>query len=198
MRKNLLHVGCGSSSIKDLKGFNQKTWGEIRFDIDIAASPDILGTLTDMSQVETNSIDAIYSSHNIEHLFAHEVPQAFSEFFRVLRDDGFLVLTCPDLQSVCAAVANDNLLGTLYQAPIGPIAAIDILYGERSYLQGGKIYMAHKCGFTYSVLTGLLSQAGFKGFYGGARPECYDLWTVAFKQKKQNSGVEAMALSFLP
>ena len=27
-----------------------------------------------MSAVETNSVDAIYSSHNIEHVFPHEVP----------------------------------------------------------------------------------------------------------------------------
>ena len=36
-----------------------------------------------MSQVKSESVDAIYSSHNIEHIFPHEVPIAFREFHRV-------------------------------------------------------------------------------------------------------------------
>ncbi|MDO8705893.1 MAG: methyltransferase domain-containing protein [Sulfuricaulis sp.] len=61
--------------------------------------------MTDMSAVATGSVDAVYSSHNIEHLYPHEVPVALAEFRRVLRGDGLLVIACPDLQSVCALVA---------------------------------------------------------------------------------------------
>ena len=58
--KTLLNVGCGLSNISELKGFNNGTWKEIRFDIDEVVEPDVLGTLTDMSLVKTASIDAIY------------------------------------------------------------------------------------------------------------------------------------------
>jgi len=68
-------------------------------DIDPSVAPDIVGTMTDMSAVATASIDAIFSSHNIEHLYPHEVPIALAEFLRVLKDDGFAVVTCPDLRS---------------------------------------------------------------------------------------------------
>ena len=99
--KSFLHVGCGHKNKKDLKGFNDQDWEEIRFDIDQKLNPDIVGTLTDMSSISAHAVDAVYSSHNIEHLFPHEVVIALKEFHRVLKDDGIAVITCPDLQSTC-------------------------------------------------------------------------------------------------
>ena len=64
--KTLLNVGCGLSDISELKGFNNPNWKEIRFDIDKAVNPDVLGTLTDMSLVDTASIDAIFSSYTLD------------------------------------------------------------------------------------------------------------------------------------
>ena len=118
--KSFLHVGCGPQNKTGLKGFNSDEWKEIRFDIDENVNPDIQGTLTDMSLVDSSSVDAIFSSHNIEHIFAHEVPIALREFNRVLKDDGIVVITCPDLQSVCEAVAKNKLLEPLYVSPAGP------------------------------------------------------------------------------
>jgi len=88
--KTFLHVGCGPQH-KDhtTSGFNTPEWFELRLDIDKSVAPDIIGTMTDMSAVETSSVDAIFSSHNIEHLSPHEVPVALSEFRRVLKPDGF-------------------------------------------------------------------------------------------------------------
>jgi predicted SAM-dependent methyltransferase len=115
--KTLLHVGCGSLNKSGLKGFDSVEWLEIRFDIDPSVYPDIEGTLTDMHAVASGSVDAVYSSHNIEHVFPHEVHTVLLEFHRVLKEDGIVVLTCPDLQSVCQAVVNDTLLETLYESP---------------------------------------------------------------------------------
>ena len=60
--KTLLHVGCASLNISHLKGFNQDHWIEIKFDIYKSLNPDIIGNITGMSMVETESIDAIYSA----------------------------------------------------------------------------------------------------------------------------------------
>jgi predicted SAM-dependent methyltransferase len=49
------------------------------------AKPDIQGTISNMTMVASASVDAIYSAHNIEHLYAHEVPVAMREFYRVLK-----------------------------------------------------------------------------------------------------------------
>ena len=89
-----------------------------------------------MSAVDDKSFDAIFSSHNIEHVYPHEVGQVLNEFLRVLSDDGFVVLTCPDLQAVCEVVAADKLLEPLYKSPVGPISPLDVLYGHRPAISG--------------------------------------------------------------
>ena len=48
--------------------------------------------------------------------------------------------------------------------------AIDVLYGHREAVAKGKIYMAHKTGFTYSTLYNAFFKAGFKFNVGSARP----------------------------
>ncbi|OYY14139.1 MULTISPECIES: methyltransferase domain-containing protein [unclassified Polynucleobacter] len=196
--KKFLHVGCGPQNKTNLRGFDSSAWSEVRFDIDPKVSPDIQGTLIDMSLVQAESMDALYSSHNIEHIFPHEVPVALAEFYRVLKPDGFVVITCPDLQSVCEAVASDNLLSPLYNSPAGPIAAIDILYGHRGYISDGNHFMAHKCGFTYSALGDAFLCAGFKEIYGGRRPASFDLWLVAFKNDMAPGQSQEIASTFLP
>src|ERR1700734_2092047 len=196
--KTFLHVGCGPENKSRLKGFNSVEWREIRFDIDPSVNPDIEGTLTDMDAVATGSVDAVFSSHNIEHVFPHEVHTVLLEFHRVLKQDGIVVLTCPDLVSVCQAVANDRLMETLYESPAGPIAPIDILYGHRDAVANGKIHMAHKTGFTYSTLQDAFFKAGFKFNVGAARPTSFDLWIVAFKQLLSSEAAMKIAVNYLP
>ena len=196
--KIFLHVGCGHLNKSSCLGFENDNWKEIRLDIDKNVNPDIVGTLTDMKLVESGSVDAIYSSHNIEHIFPHEVPIALREFYRVLKEDGMVVITCPDLQSVCEAVLQDKLLEPLYESDIGPISPIDILYGHRGFIAQGNEYMAHKGGFTYSVLDRAFYEAGFKIRYGGRRPAAWDLFIVAFKQEKSDEEIKKIALQFLP
>jgi SAM-dependent methyltransferase len=198
MTKKFLHVGCGQQTQQDLIGFSASEWQEIRYDIDAEAKPDIQGTISNMTMVASASVDAIYSAHNIEHLYAHEVPVAMREFYRVLKADGIAVITCPDLISVCNVIAQDRLLEPLYDSPSGPIAPIDILYGHRKHLRTGNGYMAHKSGFTYKTLTSTLLQAGFQHCWGGSRPSHYDLWVVAFKSKKTEQEIIESALKFLP
>lgn len=198
MIKKFLHVGCGPQNKLSLKGFNGDDWQEIRFDIDPKVSPDIQGTLTDMSLVESGSVDAIFSSHNIEHIFPHEVPLALAEFNRVLRSNGIVVITCPDLQSACEAVVQDKLLEPLYESSAGPISPIDILYGHRLAMQQGNHFMAHKCGFTYSALGGAFLAAGFKEIFGGRMPATFDLWIVAFKEEIGEQEAREVAMTFLP
>ena len=179
--KIFLHVGCGPKR-KDRTTAGFADWNELRFDIDESVQPDLVGTMTDMSSVSTESVDAVFSSHNIEHLYPHEVPVALSEFLRVLKPDGFAVITCPDLQAVCALVAEDKLTEPAYTSPAGPIAPLDILYGHRPPMARGNLYMAHRCGFTEKVLCGTLQASGFKSVASKKRGTPYfDLWALATK-----------------
>jgi ubiquinone/menaquinone biosynthesis C-methylase UbiE len=179
--KTFLHVGCGPKR-KDRTTAGFASWNELRFDIDESVQPDLVGTMTDMSSVASESVDAVFSSHNIEHLYPHEVPVALSEFLRVLKPDGFAVITCPDLQAVCALVAEDKLTEPAYTSPAGPIAPLDILYGHRPPMARGNLYMAHRCGFTEKVLSGTLQSSGFKRVASMKRGTPYfDLWALATK-----------------
>lgn len=171
-----LHVGCGPKR-QDHTPFAGKPWRELRLDIDARVHPDVVGTMTDMGAVADASVDAVFSSHNIEHLYPHEVALALAEFRRVLKPGGLILITCPDLKSVCSLVAEDKLTEAAYQSGMGPITPLDILYGHRASMQQGNLYMAHRCGFTAKVLAGTLQSAGFSSAVK-ARPQHFDLWAL--------------------
>lgn len=197
--KTFLHVGCGPKHKNQTTlGFNSQAWQEKRLDIDANVAPDVVGTMTDMSAVPSGSVQAVFSSHNIEHLYPHEVPLALAEFARVLSEDGFVVITCPDLQSVCQLVAEDKLTDPAYVSPAGPIAPIDILYGHRPPMARGNLYMSHRCGFTRKVLLGTLQAAGFKSVAALARPRHFDLWAVATKSPMEESDLRELAAAHFP
>ena len=197
--KKFLHVGCGPKrKDRTTPGFSSPEWHELRLDIDESVQPDIVGTMLDMGAVADASVDAIYSSHNIEHLYPHEVPRALAEFRRVLKADGFLVLTCPDLQSVCALVAEDKLADPAYISSAGPITPIDILYGHRVPMASGNLFMAHRCGFTLKVLIGTLRLAGFVSVAGKRREDFFDLWALATMQPMDEADLRQLAALHFP
>ncbi len=198
--KTFLHTGCGQKNKKQTtQGFNTSDWEEVRLDIDSRVKPDIIGSITDMSEVETASMDGVFSSHNIEHLYPHEVPQALSEIARVLKPDGFLILTCPDLQSVCKLIAEDKLTDPAYHSPAGPIAPIDILYGHRPSVAQGNLHMAHRCGFTQKVLVSVLNSSGFQltASIKRAHPH-FDLWAAAVKRRVSEKDLKSLAAGHFP
>jgi SAM-dependent methyltransferase len=158
----LLHVGCGPRSDKKLPSrFYEGAWREIRYDIDPATAPDVVGSIADLRAFGDGQVDAIWSSHNLEHLYPHEVPVALREFARVLKPGGFLLAVMPDLQAVAAFVAADRLDEPVYYAPIGPVSAHDMLFGHRASVAAGHTYMAHRTGFTQRSLATALQTAGF-------------------------------------
>jgi protein O-GlcNAc transferase len=178
--KTVLHVGCGVNNPKKLHArFNREDWHEIRYDIDPNVQPDIVGDMTNMSAVADSSVDAIWSSHNIEHLYPHQVEVALREFSRVLKPGGFVYMTLPDIQAVAKHVAEGNLETPLYTSPAGPICAIDILYGFRPALASGHLFMAHKTGFTAQTLANKLASAGFQNIE--VKSIQLDLWAIAYK-----------------
>lgn len=179
--KIVLNVGCGYPLRQRLhKHFHGPEWREIRLDIDPAVHPDIVCSMTDMSPVASQSVDAVWSSHNLEHLHRHEVPGALAEFIRVLKANGLLLLTLPDLQQVAELVAADRLEEEAYVSPSGPVSALDMIFGHTASLARGYPFMAHKTGFTLRSLQNLLLEAGFVRVRlkrGGA----FDLWAAAHK-----------------
>jgi predicted SAM-dependent methyltransferase len=69
----------------------------------------------------------LFSPHNIEHLYPHEVSRALSEFARVIKPDGFAVIICPDLKAICHLVAQDRLTDPAYELSMGPISSPELI-----------------------------------------------------------------------
>jgi hypothetical protein len=178
-RRRLLHVGCGMSPRDKLPAiFQSPEWREIRMDIDERVKPDVVGSITDMQAITDASVDAIWSSHNLEHVNSFEVPKVLAEFLRVLKADGFVLLTLPDLRAVARHIVNDQLMEPLYVSASGPITPLDILFGHQASMEAGNGFMAHRTGFTARSLGQALIDAGFAEVrvHEGSR---WDLWAVA-------------------
>ena len=152
----------------------------MRVDINPNVKPDIVASMLAMPMIPAASVDAVWSSHNIEHLYAHEVPVALAEFARVLRPGGVVLLTMPDLQRVAELIVQDKLDEPAYVSPAGPIAPLDILYGHRPQIAMGNVFMAHRTGFTARTLTQVLVNAGLERVKV-ERGKSFDLWAVGYK-----------------
>jgi SAM-dependent methyltransferase len=197
--KTFLHVGCGvNRKDKTTAAFAGDGWRELRLDIDPGVNPDIVGTMTDMTALGSESVDAIFSSQNLEHLYPHEAPLALAEFLRVMKPDGFAVITCPDLQSIAALVAEDKLTDIAYVSAAGPIAPLDVLYGFRPQLALGNLYMAHHCGFNEKVLNSVLVNSGFASIVSLRRASAFDLWAIASKRTLPQSEMRLLAEDHFP
>ncbi len=179
--RTVLHVGCGAADPRKLPAdfFPAGAWREIRLDIDPGVAPDIIASITDMAAVASGSVDAVWSAHNLEHLFAHEVPVALGEFRRVLKPDGFALITVPDLQRVAELVAADRLEEPAYLSPAGPISPRDMLYGFGAAIAGGNVFMAHRTGYTARSLETALRGAGFP-LVRILRDDSFALWAAAY------------------
>jgi len=180
--RRVLHVGCGAPSPDKLPThfFAAGEWQELRLDIDPDVAPDVVASITDMAAVPGCSVDAVWSSHNLEHLFPHEVPLALAEFRRVLKPDGFALMTMPDLQQIAELVAADRLAEPAYMSPMGPISPLDMLYGHGASLARGNAFMGHRGGFTARTLEAALRGAGFP-IVRVMRDGSYALWATAYR-----------------
>lgn len=178
-QRRVLNAGSGSPGPRSLHPcFAGDGWHEVRLDIDPRVGPDVVGSVTDLRpHFDAGTFDAIWSSHNVEHLYAHEVPLAFAEFRRVLKPDGFALITCPDLEAVAAALLAHGPAHVAYEAPAGPITVQDMMFGHGASIASGFTFMAHHNGFTQERLGAVAIAAGFTEVRVG-RGAAYDLWAL--------------------
>ncbi len=197
--KMFLHAGSGKKTYREIPvSFEPPEWKEVRLDIDPTLEPDVVGSLTDMHDIPDNYFDAVFTSHTIEHLYAQEVYYALREMKRVLKPDGFALITCPDLEMVCRLIANGKLLHHLYDSPEGPVTPLDMLYGFRPQISRENTYMAHHTGFTKKVLCDSLVEIGFGAVLGKTRAKDFDLWALATKSSVSSELLTALSQRYFP
>ena len=138
--------------------------------------------------LRAQSFDAVWSSHSLEHLYAHEVPRALSEFVRVLKPDGFALITSPDLETVAALVVERGLEHTAYMSPAGRSHPIDMLFGHSASIARGMTFMAHNTGFTSMSIGNALASAGFAEVL--VKRDRFDLWALALMQEADKEAIQ--------
>ncbi len=155
--KTLLHVGCG---VAPLPGW-LLDHHETRVDVDPAVSPDIVADMRDLGDI--GEYDVVYSCHCLEHLYPHDVNVALTEFLRVLKPEGFVVILVPDLEDIRPT---DDVV---YEVDAGPITGIDMFYGFQQFIKANP-YMAHHTGFVKDRMESALQLAGFSRFQSRRMP----------------------------
>jgi SAM-dependent methyltransferase len=189
-QKRVLSAGSGPASARQLHpAYRTDCWQEVRLDIDPEAKPDIIGSITDMSKlIPSQSFDSVWSSHSLEHLYAHEVPSALGEFRRVLKADGFALITAPDIDSIASIILEHGLEHVAYTSPMGPITPHDMLFGHSASIQRGSVFMAHNTGFTCASLGHHLLDAGFPVVL--AKREQFALWALALMEEADKGMIQ--------
>jgi len=187
--KRVLNAGSGPQSIRRLDAiFDPAAWQEIRIDLDPGVEPDFVGSMTDMrAHFPARSFDAIWSSHSLEHLHSHEISHALAEFRRILRDDGFALIRCPDLETVMTLFLEHGSDHIVYHSAAGPITPLDMMFGHTPSIASGNLHMAHHSGLTAERLGTLLLQADFAEAV--TKRQNFDLWALALTRHADREAI---------
>ena len=194
--KKFLHVGPGGKDKSQSSHvYKLDEWEEVRLDVNKDTSPHILGSMTDLSMIKDGDFRGICSSHNLEHIFAHEVEKTLLGFERILDSEGELFIEVPDLMVCAEAIIKGNFNKTLYESPAGPITPMDMIYGHTKHIAAGNHYMAHKIGFTADILLATLKACGFKSVV--VLRSDYSLHCVAKKGEGLEEDIKKRVLAHL-
>ena len=189
--KKVLNAGCGPANPDRLhRAFRNGAWQEVRMDVDPRVAPDIIGSLEDLGQIADNSFDAVYCSHSLEHLHPHDVVSAIRGIARILRPDGFSLITTPDLEPIAVLIAQGRAEDVAYLSPVGPITALDMLYGHAASIAAGNHFMAHRTGFTEDRIARLLLEARFDEVLV-VKGQSYDLFALALMPEADKDRIVA-------
>lgn len=132
-------------------GSRARVEGWVNFDIRPGPEVDHVGDCFDLSRFADGTVESIYASHVLEHLgYRHELAPALTEWRRVLQPGGTVMISVPDLETLCGLFIYPKLNTQ-----------------ERHFIMemmfGGQTNSAdfHKVGLNFEFLKSLLEAAGF-------------------------------------
>lgn len=133
-----LHIGCKGPKIEGFTRVDVTQWGDV----------DIVTDAQDLNMIKDGEADEIYVSHILEHFSHRKTLDVLREWGRVLKKGGIAYLSVPDFDRlVDLYLASGRMLGQFIQ---------DWNHGGQNYEKD-----VHQRSFTFPVLAGLMSQAGF-------------------------------------
>lgn len=150
--------------------------GYLNVDLDKnAPQVDVVADISQPLPFTNESIDAIMSSHSLEHISYTIIPDVLKDWHRVLKEGGVIDIKVPDGRFAMEAY----IRGTW---------RIDYGFAERNILpmlygNHGDIYQLHKALFTYESLWVLMSKIGFKNINRIFNTEtpAHELWLRGIK-----------------
>jgi ubiquinone/menaquinone biosynthesis C-methylase UbiE len=177
-----LHLGCGK---RYLPGF---------FHIDIDPYPhiDLIQSIGDLSNFETESIDEIYSSHAISYYDRFEAEKVLLEWNRVLKPFGQIFLVVTDLESLIKIYeSTEKDINSI----IGPLFGRWAIHGSGE--EEIPKYIYHKTIWDEISLSNILLKNGFlkiqkfnpQEYLFKIDPK-YDDHSLAFFPHMQKSGIQ--------
>ena len=165
-QRRVLNVGGQSRGIQLPTPY--ATFEQVLLDLDPSVGADIVLDVRELTSLAPQQFDAVYCSHNLEHVRQHEVPVVLAGFRHVLKPGGLAHIIVPDLQELMLACVQQgiDLDGLLYESPMGPITPLDVLYGHGGLIaQSGQDFYAHRTGFSRRTLANVVEASGFSPMF---------------------------------
>jgi len=136
----------------------------------------------DLSFLENETVDELYSAHTVEHFSYTEIDQVLAEWNRVLKPRGKITIKMPDLGFLCRAYVEGihsteeimiAIFGGFADEPGGPDGWEKISGNpqwERNTIQDGEIphpgkyteWAAHKALYTFDTFKIRMERSGFR------------------------------------
>ncbi len=163
-----LNIGCGA---KKWPGF---------INVDLAnnwadTQPDVVADVTKPLPFADNYADELHAIHLLEHLLRWEAPAILTDWRRVLKPGGLLVLELPCLDKIAALFAHYLIDG---RAPDARLTTWG-LFGDPKYKTEA---MTHRWCYSIGELTAELEGLGFEGV---------ELHDPVYHQKARDMRLEA-------
>jgi predicted SAM-dependent methyltransferase len=122
-------------------------------DVEERPEVDIVSDASCLDAIADESVSVIYASHVVEHFpygLDGKLVETLSEWHRVLQPGGKLLISVPDLKTLCWLFVNPNF--TVYERH----HIMRIIFGGQT-----NQYDVHYTGFDYEILGLYLQEAGF-------------------------------------
>ncbi|MFA7240393.1 MAG: hypothetical protein WC091_09790 [Sulfuricellaceae bacterium] len=131
-------------------GGQQKKDGWKILDIEPRPEVDFIGCVTDLSKFGNNIFKDIYASHVLEHIPQAKMVNTLLELRRILRDDGRLMISVPDMDVLCRLFLDKTL-------------SLDERFHVMRIIFGGQVDANdfHYVGLNMDLMVDLLRTTGF-------------------------------------
>jgi|TARA_B100001059_G_C17683979_1_gene501290 predicted SAM-dependent methyltransferase len=112
---------------------------------------DFVGTISNLTQFDDNSIDEIYASHVLEHVGRVEMKSTLKGIYRVLKKNGKFYISVPDLDILCKIFIDSK-------------TSLEQKFDVMRIIFGGQIdkFDFHYFGWNIEILANYLNFSGFR------------------------------------